>query len=118
MNKKLKKVSNYKNYDDWVADVLHQEKNGADDYIKIAFDEYSKDSDEKALLVTLRQATKAKIGFKNLAEQTGLSRESLYRVLSPDGNPRLHTFKLVLGALGYKLKLQSQNNHLHHAVPV
>jgi probable addiction module antidote protein len=108
MNKKLKlkKISNYKNYDEWVADDLRQEKTGADEYIKIAFEEYFKDGDEKALLVMLRQAAKTKIGFKDLAAKTGLSRESLYRALSPQGNPRLHTIKLVLGALGYELKLQ------------
>jgi probable addiction module antidote protein len=106
MNKKIKKASNYKSYDDWVADILRQEKNGADEYIKIAFDEYLQDGDEKALLVTLRQAAKAKMGFKGLSEKTGLSRESLYRTLSSHGNPRLRTFKLVLDALGYNLRLQ------------
>lgn len=114
MNKKLKKVSNYKDYDEWVADVLRQEKHGADDYIKIAFEEYFKDGDEKTLLVVLRQAAKAKMGFKGLAEKTGLSRESLYRTLSPNGNPRLHTMKLVLGALGYELKLQQHSDHHQH----
>lgn len=109
MSKKIHKANSYKSYDEWVADVLRQEKHGADEYVKIAFDEYTKDGDEKALLVTLRQATKAKMGFKDLAEETGLSRESLYRALSPHGNPRLHTIKLVLSALGYELKLQSQH---------
>ena len=90
MNKKVQKVSNYKNYDDWVAATLQQEKHGADDYIKIAFEEYVQDGNEKALLVSLRQAAQAKMGFKGLSEKTGLSRESLYRALSLNGNPRLH----------------------------
>jgi probable addiction module antidote protein len=113
MNKKIKKVKNFKNYDEWVADVLSQEKHGADEYVKIAFEEYSKDGDEKALLITLRQAAKAKIGFKGLAEKTGLSRESLYRALSPSGNPRLHTVKLILGALGYELRLHHHHQRAH-----
>jgi len=108
MSKKIEKISNYKNYDEWVADVLCQEKNGVDEYIKVAFDEYAKDEDEKALLITLRQAAQANIGFKNLAKKTGLSRENLYRALSPNGNPRFHTVSLILGALGYELKLQNQ----------
>jgi probable addiction module antidote protein len=115
MSKKIKKVSSYDSYDEWVADVLRHEKGGADKYIKIAFEEYAKDGDEKALLVTLRQAAKAKMGFKGLAEKTGLSRESLYRALSTNGNPRLHTVKLVLGALGYELKLHQLHNHYVHA---
>ena len=108
MTEKIKKISNYKNYDAWVAEVLRQEKDGADDYIKIAFSEYIQDSDEKALLIALRQATKAKMGFKNLSEQTGLSRETLYRTLSPQGNPRLHTLNTILAALGYQLGLRNQ----------
>jgi probable addiction module antidote protein len=114
MNKKMKKINNYSTYDEWVIDVLRHEKDGADKYIKVAFEEYSKDGDEKALLVTLRQATKAKMGFKGLAEKTGLSRESLYRALSPSGNPRLNTIKLVLSALGYDLTLQ-HHRYVHAA---
>lgn len=106
MKKKLTKVTNYKNYDEWLADLLCHEKNGADEYIKIAFDEYAKDGDEKALLITLRQAAKAKSNFKDLAAKTGLSRENLYRALSPNGNPRFHTIMLILNALGYALTLQ------------
>jgi probable addiction module antidote protein len=114
MSRKIEKISNYKNYDEWVADVLRQEKNGADDYVKLAFDEYSKnEEDEKALLVSLRQAAKVNMGFKNLAQKTGLSRESLYRALSPKGNPRFHTIHLILDALGYKLQVRSQYNHKH-----
>jgi len=115
MNKKLRKVSNYKNYDEWVADVLRQEKNGADEYVKIAFEEYFKDGNEKTLLIMLGQAAKAKMGFKNLAEKTGLNRESLYKTLSPRGNPKLHTIKLVLGALGYELKLHKLHSNRDQA---
>lgn len=111
MTRKIEKISNYRNYDEWVADVLRQDKNGVDEYIKVAFDEYAKDEDEKALLVTLRQAAKVSIGFKNLAKKTGLSRENLYRALSPNGNPRFHTVNLILDALGYKLMLQNQCGH-------
>jgi len=111
MKKRLKKVSNYESFDDWVADVVSQEPNGADAYMKMAFEEFIKDGNEKALLITLRQVAKAKGGFIQLADKTGLSRESLYKTLSPQGNPRLHTLTVILNALGYKLQLQ----HQHHS---
>lgn len=113
MKNKIHKISNYANIDDWIADNLLLEKNGIDNYIKIAIEEYNNDGDEKAFLVTLRHVAKAKIGFKNLSKSTGLSRESLYKALSPNGNPRLHTLKLILNALGFKLCLQNQLSHNH-----
>ena len=39
-------------------------------------------------------------GMTNMAKQTGLSRENLYRALSKDGNPRLKTLQKILDALG------------------
>lgn len=42
-------------------------------------------------------------GMSAIAEQTGLSRESLYRALSDDGNPELDTILRVTHALGLKL---------------
>lgn len=59
-------------------------------------------------LVALRNVAIATLGMTRLAEITGMSRESLYKTLSPEGNPRLETVRKVLQALGYDL--QPQNN--------
>lgn len=42
-------------------------------------------------------------GMMQLARDTGLSRESLYRALSADGNPSFATVLKVLRALGLQL---------------
>lgn len=42
-------------------------------------------------------------GMMQLARDTGLSRESLYRALSADGNPSFATVLKVLHALGLQL---------------
>lgn len=42
-------------------------------------------------------------GMTQIAQRTGLSRESLYRTLSDKGNPQLTTLMAVLKALGLKL---------------
>ena len=39
-------------------------------------------------------------GMKNIAKETGLSREQLYRSLSDQGNPTLKTIILVMNSLG------------------
>ena len=43
-------------------------------------------------------------GMTELARETGLTRESLYRSLSKNGNPEFVTVLKVLDALGLKLK--------------
>lgn len=42
-------------------------------------------------------------GMARVAKKAGLSRESLYRALSSDGNPEFATILRVVGALGLKL---------------
>ena len=46
-------------------------------------------------------------GMTQLARETGLSREALYRALSIKGNPELATVTKVLRALGPRLAIQS-----------
>ena len=43
--------------------------------------------------------------MKQLAQDTQLSRESLYRTLSRKGNPRFSTLEAVLKSLGLKLSV-------------
>lgn len=42
-------------------------------------------------------------GMSDLARETGLGRESLYKALSPDGNPEFATILKVVHSLGLKL---------------
>lgn len=44
-------------------------------------------------------------GMSEIARTTGLSRESLYRALSADGNPELATVMRVLRALGLRFSI-------------
>jgi probable addiction module antidote protein len=42
-------------------------------------------------------------GMSEIARQSGLSRESLYRALSPDGNPEFNTILRVVRSMGLRL---------------
>ncbi len=42
-------------------------------------------------------------GMSQLARETGLGRESLYKALSPNGNPEFATIMKVVEALGLRL---------------
>lgn len=75
----------------------------AAEYLKAAIE----DSDEpKVLLIALRQIARAR-GVANVAKTAGVERESLYRALSPRGNPRLTTLMAVTRALGLALTVES-----------
>lgn len=52
-------------------------------------------------------------GMTQLARDTGLAREGLYKALSREGNPEFTTIMKVINALG--LKLHCARAELHHA---
>jgi probable addiction module antidote protein len=62
--------------------------------------------DARVIAGALGVVARAK-GMSEIAEKAGLSRESLYRALSSDGNPRLDTLMRVLDALGIRLHASS-----------
>ncbi|MBV8851511.1 MAG: putative addiction module antidote protein [Methylobacteriaceae bacterium] len=64
------------------------------------------DGDPRLVAAALGDAARAR-GMTALARQTGLSRESLYRALSSDGNPELATVLKVLGAFGVRLEARA-----------
>ena len=70
-------------------------------YLKAALEE----TDEpRVLLVALRHVAQAR-GIAKVARSAGVERESLYRALSANGNPRLSTLYAVAKAVGLKLTL-------------
>jgi probable addiction module antidote protein len=60
------------------------------------------DGDPRVIAAAIGDIARAQ-GMTKIAKATGLSRESLYRALSPEGNPELDTFIKVVHALGLKL---------------
>ena len=59
---------------------------------------------EDVFLLGLRNVTEALGGIGQLAEDTEPNRESIYRMLSEDANPRLSSLFAVLNAIGIQLK--------------
>ena len=47
-----------------------------------------------------------------IARQTGLGRESLYKALSPEGNPEFATVLKVVQALGIKLHAEPMHGRV------
>jgi probable addiction module antidote protein len=60
------------------------------------------DPDPDAFLVAVKTVARAR-GMSQLARDSGLGRESLYKALSPGAKPRYETVMKVIRALGVKL---------------
>ena len=58
----------------------------------------------EALLIGLRHVAEALGGIGQLAKDTELNRETLYRMLSENGNPTLESVLLVLDSLGIDMQ--------------
>lgn len=63
------------------------------------------DGDPAVIIAALGDVARAK-GMSQVAKHTGLGRESLYKALSPSGNPEFATIMKVMDALGLKLHVQ------------
>lgn len=67
------------------------------------------DGDPKLLLIALKDVADAYGGMKRLAGKAKLSRESLYKMLSKDGNPGIYSLKAVLDALGFVIRIDHKS---------
>jgi probable addiction module antidote protein len=73
-------------------------------YLEAALEE----NDPVLVAAALGDIARAK-GMSELARQTGLGRESLYKALSPGGNPEFSTVLKVVKALGLRLHATAEH---------
>ena len=83
------------------ADYLETEEDMVA-YLEAALDE----GDARLIAAALVDIAHAK-GMTAVAADAGLGRESLYKALSPDGNPEFATVLKVMRALGLRLHASS-----------
>lgn len=103
--KKLKGVVPH--HDREVAE-LRADRELAVQYLKAAMEALD-DPDERAGgLLALRTVAEAYGGLGAVAADAGISRESLYRALSPKGNPTLKTLLAVLKVVGLLLSVEPE----------
>jgi probable addiction module antidote protein len=60
------------------------------------------DGDSALVAAALGDIARAR-GMTQIAREAGVGRESLYKALSPEGNPELATILKVVRALGWRL---------------
>lgn len=64
------------------------------------------DGDQDELMVALRRMTAAFGGVTQVAEAADLNATTLYRTLSPRGNPELRSLAAILAAMGLRIAIQ------------
>ena len=77
----------------------------SDEVIIAYLNEALEDGDPALISAALGDVARAR-GMSQLARETGVSRDGLYKALSPTGNPSLSTFQSVIAALGLKVVVQ------------
>ncbi len=90
---------------------LRTDRELAVEYLKAAMELLDNPDDRAAGLLALRTMAEAYGGLGAVAAEAGISRESLYRALSPKGNPTLKTLLAVLKTVGLRLSVEPE----HHA---
>lgn len=97
MDKELLEISEFD-----AADYLKTEE-----HVKVYMEEVISEDNPQAFLEALNTIARSK-GMAKIAEETGISRESLYQSLSDKGNPCLKTLWKVLDALGCAIVIRKK----------
>jgi probable addiction module antidote protein len=71
-------------------------------YVEAAFE----DGDPALIAAAIGDVARAR-GMTQLAKEAGVSRETIYKAFSEDGNPTLETLTGVIRALGLKLTVRA-----------
>jgi probable addiction module antidote protein len=87
---------------------LRDDREFAVAYLQVAMEALDNPDERGGGLLALRAVAEAYGGLGAVAAQAGISRESLYRSLSPKGNPTLKTLVAVLKTLGLRLSIADQ----------
>jgi len=90
-------------HDGAIVRRLRKDPDFAAEYLKSALEDTN---EPRVLLVALRHLAQAQ-GIAKVAKAAGVERESLYRALSANGNPRLSTLVAVTKAIGLKLTVEA-----------
>jgi probable addiction module antidote protein len=74
------------------------------EYASEYLNEALKEGSQEMFMLALRDVAKAK-GISQVAKETNLNRETMYRMLSEKGNPNLSSLNKLLDTLGLTLSI-------------
>ena len=101
MTKKLKSAAS-RNHEEATVETFRKDPAFAAEYLNSILE----DGDQEELMLALRRLSKAFGGVPKLAEEAELNVNTLYRTLSPKGNPELKSLRALLRAMGMQLTVR------------
>ena len=93
------KVAPFVSHDEAAVSMFRDDPELAAEYLN----QVLADGDQKELLVAMRRIAEAFGGVAELARRTNLHAKTLYRTLSPQGNPELKSLTALLQAMGMRI---------------
>ena len=84
-----------------------QDPNEATEYLNASLEEAIESDDIQVFLLALKDIAKAK-GMSRVADSARLNRESMYKMLSRNGNPEFGSLWNLLGSLGLKFTIEAK----------
>ena len=101
MTRKLKPAAS-RSHEDATVESFRKDPAFAAEYLNSVLE----DGDQEELMVVLRRMAKALGGVSKLAKEAELNVNTLYRTLSPKGNPELKSLRALLRAMGMQLTVR------------
>lgn len=86
-------------HEDATVKSLRDDPDFAAEYLSAVLE----DGDSQEIMLALRRVTEAHGGVSKVATEAELNAKTLYRTLSPKGNPELKSLMAILTALDLKL---------------
>ena len=93
-------MANSRPYEETLADILRTPEE-----MTAYLNESMEDEDPRVFLMALQDVVRMQ-GMSQVSRQSGVNRQSLYKALSGDRNPRVDTLNKVLHALGLRLAVE------------
>ncbi len=100
--KRKAKVTPFRSHEEAAIESFRKDRKFAAEYLNSVLE----DGDQDELMVALRYMAAAFGGVPKLAEQAELNATTLYRTLSPQGNPELKSLRALLKAMGMRLAVE------------
>jgi probable addiction module antidote protein len=92
-------------HDERSIEELREDRGYAVALLQLAMESLDNPEERGGALLSMRAVAEAYGGLGTVAAQAGISRESLYRALSPKGNPTLKTLVAVLKTVGLRISV-------------
>ena len=99
----MKKLIAGVSHEERSIEELREDREYAVALLQVAMESLNNPEERAGGLLALRSVAEAYGGLGAVAAEAGISRESLYRALSPKGNPTLKTLIAVLKTMGLRL---------------